>query len=76
LRALDEAEIQALAGELLREDGAILVAAARELRRDRSAPLDQALPQALGAAWEAGLRARVEEALKSHLPDDTFRLGR
>jgi hypothetical protein len=74
LKALDDEETVQLA-ENLKEDGAILEAAARELRRDREAPLEEAIPRALTAAWSAGLRERVKTALESYLPEDTFRIG-
>jgi hypothetical protein len=75
LRALDEGEIEELSRSLLKDDGAILQAAARELRRRAGEPLEDAIPRALAAAWDAGLRQQVRTALESRLPDDTFRIG-
>jgi hypothetical protein len=74
LRALDESEIVQLS-QSLHDDGPILEAAARELQRNRDAPLDETIPQALAAAWNAGLRERVKTALEFYLPEDTFRIG-
>ncbi len=76
LQAMDEEDVQLLAKDLLKGDAPILEAAARELRRDRAAPLEESLPASLAAAWEVGLRRHIEEALESYLPDDTFRIGR
>jgi hypothetical protein len=76
LRTLEEAEVQQISHNWPQADAAILQAAARELRADREKPLDAVLPQALAAAWQAGLRMRMEAALESFLPNDTFRIGR
>lgn len=76
LCVLDEDDAQLLGRELLKDDAGILEAAIGEFRRDRTRPVEAALSDALAAAWEAGLRRRIEKALEWRLPDDTFRLDR
>jgi hypothetical protein len=75
LRSLDEVESAVLVRRLPEEDVPWLNEALGALRAQKEAPLDEALSQALSAAWEQGLRARVEAALESYLPEDTFRIG-
>ncbi|MHC4405948.1 MAG: hypothetical protein ACYTG0_40425 [Planctomycetota bacterium] len=64
LRNLEPDETELLASLCFGEDAAILNEAARCLRERPGVPIADALPGALDHAWEAGLRRRVERALR------------